>query len=142
MHVFEVRNVPAPVDLVHQIVPFHVGVHGRRQGDGACVVDADVNSTEMVRGLLGRRLHLILKPDVAEDGKRLSALLLDLGGGGVNSPWQFGMRVRCFGGDGDICAVSRRPERNSQADASASARDKERFPMKRSHSYCLLLFLS
>jgi hypothetical protein len=119
---------------MHQVVALHVGGGGRRQRDGAGVVDADVERAERLHRLGNGRLNLVLEADVAGDGKRLAAGLLDLLGSRKDRAFQLGVRLGGLGGDGDVGAVARGPERDGEADAATGTRDEQRFPLGTSRS--------
>ncbi|MEJ7717121.1 MAG: hypothetical protein WKF31_03840 [Thermoleophilaceae bacterium] len=85
----------ARVDGLHEVEALDRQVAGRAQVDGARVVHADVDAPEALHGLLDRARYLLLVADVADDGKRRAAGLLDLLRGGVDGPRQ--LRVRLVG---------------------------------------------
>jgi hypothetical protein len=141
----EVRNAglgdqksAARIDAVHQIVALHVRGDGVRERDGAGIVDADIEAAEGLHRLLDRRLHLLLEADIAGDGQRLAAGRFDLLGGGEDGAFELGMRLGGLGGDGNVGAVARGPERDGQADAPAGAGNKQRLALECRHGSCLV----
>ena len=118
----------ARIDLMHQVIALHLGLLGAGERNGAGIVDADIDAAEPLHtGVHGRR-HLILEADVAGDGQRLAAGLLDPRAAAVwMVPGSRGIGLGGLGGDGDIGAVARRPQRDGKADAPAGAGDEQAF---------------
>ena len=104
-----------------------------RERDGAGVVDADVDAAERLHRLVDGRLHLLLEADVAHERQRLAAGRLDLLGRRVDGAFELGVRLGRLGGDGDVGAVARRPQRDGEADAAAGAGDEQRLALERCH---------
>ena len=73
--------------------------------------------------------------DIADDGQRLAAGLLDLPGRGVDRARQLRVRCRRFCGDDDIGAVACAAQRDGAADAAlaAGACDQRNFALKVIH---------
>src|SRR5205823_133743 len=82
------------------------------------------------------RLHhrvggLIFEANVADQRQRLAARGFDLLGGGEDGAGQPGVRLRGLGGDRDVGAVARGPQRDGEADAAARPGDEQRLALQR-----------
>ena len=119
------RKVARGVDGVHQVVALHGSVEGRGQGDGAGVVDADIDSAVGLDGLRHRLLHLIFEADIADQRQGVATGVADLLGGGVDGARQPGMWFGGFGGDGDVGAVPCRAQGDGQSDSPARSGNEE-----------------
>src|ERR1700752_3168668 len=85
------RVSAADLDSVHQIKALERDLLDRAEVDRRSVVDADVDTAELVDGLGHRRGHRVTVTDVADDRQRLAAGLLDPLGRGVNGAWKLWM---------------------------------------------------
>ena len=121
----------ARVDRLHQVVALHVGLGDRRARDGAGVVDHDVEAAERRDRLLDGGLDRVLVAHIDDERQRPAAGLLDLLGGGVDRAFELGMRRLGLGGDGDVGAVARRPQRDREPDAARGAGDEQRLALER-----------
>jgi hypothetical protein len=114
----------ARVDVVHQVVALHLRCKRRRRADGAGVVDADIDAAEALHRRIHGGLHLVLEADIADQGQCLTAHGLDFLRGRVDRAGQLRVRLRSFGGDGDIRAVGGDFLCDRQADTATGAGDE------------------
>ena len=117
----------AAIDLVHQIVALGVGLQGRREADGAGVVDTDIDAAKFVDRPGYRRFNLLLETNVALERQRPAAGVAYLFGRGVNRSRQLWVWRCGLGGDGNVGAVACGTQRDRQPDATRGAGDEERF---------------
>src|SRR5246127_1117089 len=118
------RVSAADLDAIHQIEALERDVLDRAEVDRRSVVDADVDTAELVDGLGRRRAHRVTVTDVADDRQRLATGLLDLLGRGVDGARKLGMGLSGLGDQSDVRAVGRDPLGDRQPDAAAGAGDK------------------
>src|ERR1700759_2076499 len=123
----------ADVDPVHQVPLLHRRTGRAREVNGAGVVHQDVDAPEGLHRLLDRGVDLILEPDVRHAGERPAPGLLDLLGRRVERSGELRVRLGGLPGGGHLGAVARGPERDGQADATASPGDEERLSLKGAH---------
>ncbi len=126
---------------MHQVETLHVDLLAAAKGNGAGVVDDNVDAAELPGCRREGLRHLRLVAHVDRQGQGLAAGLLDFARGGENRAWQPGMRLRRLGGDGDIGAVARGAQRDGEADAARGAGDEQGFSGKSGHGF-LPLFIS
>jgi hypothetical protein len=108
----------AGVDLLHQIVPPHIGCRDGGQLDRAGVVHDDIDATEFIRGFIERSLHARFVTYVNRNWQCSSTGLRDLGGGGMNGTFQLWMRFDRLGGDDDVGAIGRCSQRDRKTDSA------------------------
>src|ERR1700739_298143 len=120
------RVSAADLDSVHQIEALERNLLDRAEVDRRSVVDADVDTAELIDGLGHRRGHRITVQDVADNRQRLATGLLDLLGRGVDGARKLGMRLSGLGDQSDVRAIGRDPLGDRQPDAAAGAGDKHR----------------
>ncbi len=116
----------AGIDVVHQVEPAHVGCCRAAEADRAGVVDDNVDAAELPYSALDRARHLTLIANVRCQRQRPAAGGFDLGSGGEDRSGQFRVRLGGLRRDGDVGAVSGRPERNGKSNAPAGAGDEKR----------------
>ncbi len=113
------------VDVHHQVELLGRELLGRFGGDGAGVVDADVDAAEVLdRGVDGA-LHVLLVAHVADHGHALSARGLDLRDRGVHGAGELRVRFGGLGQQHDVRTAPGRGECDGQPDAPAGAGDDE-----------------
>ena len=113
------------VDVHHQVELLGRELLGRVGGDGAGVVDADVDAAEVLDGGVDGARHVLFVAHVADHGHALAAGGLDLGDGGVHGAGQLRMRFGGLGQQHDVRAAPGRTECDRQPDAPAGAGDDE-----------------
>ena len=127
---------------MHQVEAFHVDLLASAQRNGAGVIDDNIDAAECFgcrRQGLG---HLRLVAHVHGQGQGLAAGRLDLLRSGEDRARQFGMRLGGLGGYGDIGAVARGAQSDSEAYAARGAGDEQGFASKSGHEILLRLIMS
>ena len=110
---------PAGVDVLHQVVALHGNRLDGREVDRARIVDADVDTTELIDHLLDRGHHAFVVAHIPGDRERLATGRADLLGRRVDRALEPGMRVLGLGDDRHLGAVPGPAKGNSQTDAAA-----------------------
>jgi hypothetical protein len=103
-----------------------------RPGEADCggVVDADVEPAEMGHGALDRRGHRSLVAHIDHEWQGAAAGSFDCLCGGVNRSGELRMWPVGLGGDGDVGAIARGPQRDREPDATARPGDEKRLSIE------------
>src|ERR1700722_14425973 len=118
------RVSAADLDSIHQIEALKRDLLDRAEVDRRSVVDADVDTAEMVDGLGHRRGHRVTVTHVADHRERPAPGLLDLLGRGVDGAGKLRMGLSGLGEQSDVRAVGSDPLGDRQPDTAAGAGDE------------------
>ena len=122
---------PSHIDIEHQIDPLHRSLAHRGQGDGAGIVDQDVDSAEAIHSRGDRCLDQFIVANIHLDGERFTASILDHLRGLVNRSRQLWMRLVGLCRDHHLGPVTSGTQGDRTADSTTSSRDHHHLACQR-----------
>src|SRR5699024_11959813 len=81
----------AYVDVVHQVVAFHIDLFCLFQVDSRGIVDDDVNAAELFYCRVHGSLDICFLPNISDDRQSVPAGFTNFFGSSMDGSWQFWM---------------------------------------------------